>query len=203
MPGALSIDIRKRIVQVYYHNKRTKLCKQERNVQSVSRRLLVSQAIVRKYVNIFKRTASCKSHNEIHNVRHGRNAKYDSVDLVVLRYVIRRNPTLYLDEIRMELIERRRKHFSTSGAFRMLNECNITRKRLGKKVFHWQYRSVQIYFNHLRSLHITKSQLLFADKSYYNDRIANRTYGRSVKYVFAEIPLYTISFLRCNNISTS
>ena len=64
----------------------------------------------------------------------------------------------------------------------MLNKLDATRKRISKTGFHWKYRSVELYNNHLRSLAITKNQLVFADESYVNDRIANRTHGRSVRY---------------------
>ena len=195
------MDLRKRIVRIYYHNKRNKKYLRNRNINSVSRRLLVSPGAVRKYVNLFNTTGRYKTLNEVNNVTHGRNANYDNIDLLVLKCLIKKDPTLYLDEIRMKLIERRRKYVSVSGIVRMLRKCNITRKRLGKKGHHWQYRSVAICFNNVRSLRITKTQFAFADESHYNDRVANRTYGRSIEYVKSHIfstPFFSMRFFHCS-----
>ena len=182
MPGPLSIDLRKRIVRIYFKNKRIKRYSDDKNYTKISKRLLVSYSSVRKYVKLFRETGSYKTRCETDNITHGRRCKYDNIDLLVLKYIIKKDSTLYLDEIQRKLIRRRRKWFTISIIVRMINKLDITRKRISKTGFHWKYRSVELYNHHLRSLAITKNQLVFADESYVNDRIANRTHGRSVRY---------------------
>ena len=184
MSGPLSIDLRKRMIRLYYKNKRIKRYSDDRNYTKISNQLLVSYSSVWKYVKLFRRTGSYRTRCEEENRTHGRRCKYNHLDLLMLKMIIRKDSTLYLDEIQKKLIGRRRKWFSISVIVRMINKLDITRKRISKTGFHWKYRSVELYDMHLRSLGITKNQLVFADESYCNDRIANRTHGRSVRYAF-------------------
>lgn len=54
MAGPLSIDIRWRIIRVYYHNKRVKRYSEDINYMSISRRIIVSTQTARKYESLFK-----------------------------------------------------------------------------------------------------------------------------------------------------
>ena len=68
----------------------------------------MSRDAARKYVKLFRETGQYNTYNEIHDVNHGRKKKYDGIDLLILKYLIKKNSTLYLDEIRDEMIRRRR-----------------------------------------------------------------------------------------------
>ncbi len=57
----------------------------------------------------YKRTASLRTYYELNRIKHDGKATYVYGDLVVLKSIIRKNCTLYLDGIQIEMMKVRRK----------------------------------------------------------------------------------------------
>ena len=183
MAPPLSMRERKKIIKIYTINKYFKRYNKSKAIDRTAKRLLYSERCVRKYVDLWFRTNSLQTVFEKYNITHGRKREYNNGDLLQLQKIIRKNNTLYLDEIQRELIINQRKYFTISKIVRMIKKLNITRKKISKIGLHFNYRNVRIYQTILRLRNIRKDQMVFADESYYHDRIANRNYGRSLRFV--------------------
>ena len=138
----------------------------------------------RKYVNIWCSTRQLATDHERDEYRTvGRKCGYSFGDLMRLKKIIQKDGTLYLDELQHKLSTKCRKHFHVSTIVRMISKLAFTRKRLYKLGFHFNYENVKAYKLTLGMMNVRKNQLVFADESYHHDRIANRKYGRSLRYM--------------------
>ena len=173
---------RKNIIKLYSYYHRYKGYKKIASCKRIARRLLLSQNCVLKYVDIHIQTNSLSTFYEKCGITHGRPREYTNNHLRILKGLIVINSTLYLEEIQYELMKRVRKYFTISMIVRMLDKLNMTRKRINKIGYHFKLRNVRLFQLNLRLRGIRKSQLVFADESYHHDRIANRNYGRSIRY---------------------
>ena len=182
MAPSLSLRERKKITDLYSYYRHYKGLQKIETVQRIADRLLYSKNCVLKYVNLHLKTRQLKSYHERHGITHGRPRGYNNDQLVILERIIRAKSELYLTEIQYELMKHARTHFNISTIVRMIEKLRISRKRICKTGFHFRLRNVKLYQLNLKLQKIRKNQLVFTDESYYHDRIANRNYGRSLRY---------------------
>ena len=183
MSPPLSMRERQKIIDLYLYYRHHKRHKKMKAIETIKDRLLYSKNCVLKYVNLHLQTQQLKSFHERHGITHGRPRGYDNNHLVILQNIIKKKCELYLDELQYEMMKYAKEYFTISTIVRMIGKLRMTRKKICKIGFHFKIRNVRMYQLNLKLQGIRKSQLVFTDESYYHDRIANRNYGRGLRYV--------------------
>ena len=195
----LPLSLRERFKILFVYQSYRRRYGRDRSVKLTADRLLYTKKSVRKYVNIWIKTHQLRTEYELSGLRIGRPVEYTYGTLVALRRVIKQQPVLYLDEIQMELFKATNDAHSISKIVRMLKKLKITRKVISRIGCHFKYNNLIIYNLTMSVMGIRKNQLVFADESYFNNRICNRKYGRSrrgcrarARYLFSKGDRYGI-----------
>jgi transposase len=121
-----------------------------------------------------------------HGVTHNPSARSShrkrtltSVDLEFIRSLLAQRHTLYLDEIQLELRQRRNVCVSLSTLMRTLRRLHFSHKSVSIKALERNELRRALYMNQIGAEVPNPYQLMFIDESAKNDRIYARQYGWS------------------------
>ncbi|GBB99685.1 hypothetical protein RclHR1_00360034 [Rhizophagus clarus] len=157
MPKEFSVDLRWRVVYLYYDDLST---------VDIANTLHMSKSIVNKIIKRYNRWACVE--NPFKGIP-GRRKQFSNEDLEILRNLITEKVDWYLDELVYEMECITGKRVSVAALWRSLQYLGITRKKLHKAALE---RNEIIRAHYLATIgeHYTQNQLIFLDESAKDER---------------------------------
>jgi transposase len=104
----------------------------------------------------------------------------DQFDLEFIRILLARQPCIYLDEIQLELHQRRGIKASIPTISRTLRRMSVTHKAISVKALERNEMKRASYMNHIGLIAPDPNMLMFMDESAKDERTSGRRYGWSL-----------------------
>jgi hypothetical protein len=116
------------------------------------------------------------------NANHGlrgqrRNLSID--DIAFLTTILRRNPTIYLDELQHELQARRGVFVSVHTLFRTLHRLQYSHKSISARALERDEERRAIFMNNIAEIAPDPEMLMFGDEAAKDERTLIRKFGHS------------------------
>ena len=164
MPPALSLDIKKRIVELRYKGL---------TIRDIATQMNVSNGGVCKTIQTHK---ECGEYLDPSKKRTGRPPILDDDDAWYLKSLLESNPTLYLDEIKEKLEAVRNVSVSMATISRFLRSRDFTWKMVSKKASEGD-KMVRACWEAETAKYIDPDYFIFIDESHVDQKTAQRKNG--------------------------
>jgi transposase len=115
--------------------------------------------------------------------RRGRRRHLSQSDRMYLIGRLEQRSSLYLDELRDDLLQARGTYISLAGLVRCLKRLDYSRKRISPIALERNAMERSAFMNRIADLVMDPDQLMFTDESARNARTSYRTMGRSLRGV--------------------
>ena len=164
MPPALSVDIKKRIVE---------LRREGLTMRDIATRMKVSVGAVHKALRTYE---ECGEYLDPSKKRTGRPPILDDDDARYLKSLLESNPTLYLDEIKEKLEIVRNVSVSMATISRFLRSRDFTWKTVSRKALE-RDKMVRACWEAETAKYMDPDYFIFIDESHVDQKTAQRQNG--------------------------
>ncbi|KAG1868112.1 hypothetical protein C8R48DRAFT_598916 [Suillus tomentosus] len=165
-PHTISLDLKARIPVLH---------RRGHSVTSICHLLGIKKTLVYKTIRL--RTANSSQHANNGPLGRRRNLSID--DIAFLTTTLRRNPTIYLDELQHELRARRSVFVSIHTLFRTLRRLHYSHKTISARALERDEERRAIFMNHIAEIAPDPEMLMFGDEAAKDERTLIRRFGRS------------------------
>lgn len=148
-------------------------------VKEIERILGIKKTVVYDTLAIYQRFRVSYNPNVMRWRSPGRQRKLDSIDIQLIKSLVRQNPCIYLDELQDELLTLRNVSVSVPTLFQTLRRLCFFHKRISAKALERNDSERCAYMNYIANLVTDPAQLMFIDEAACNKKNPTRASGWS------------------------